>query len=102
MVKRLRNDQKKVANFEMGSKPIQKWDVGLIKVVSEFLFVHPKCHFLASKDGHFWQKCPYSGTKKWHFGCRNQNSETTFISPTSPKNDGIVFGFKCSPLLDGF
>ena len=25
-----------------------------------------------------------------------------FISPTSPKNDGIAFGFKRFPLLDGF
>ena len=48
------------------------------------------------------QKWPHSGTKKWHFGCPNKNSETTFISPTSPKNDGIAFGFKCLPLLDGF
>ena len=32
----------------------------------------------------------------------NENSDTTFISPTSPKNDGIAFGFKCLPLLDGF
>ena len=47
-----------------------------------------------AKDGHFWQKCPYSGTKKWHFRCPNKNSFSTFISPTSPKNDGITFGFK--------
>ena len=41
-------------------------------------------------------------TKKWHFGCPNQNSENTFISSTSPKNDGIAFGFERLPLLDGF
>ena len=33
-------------------------DVGLIKVVSDFLFGHPKCHFWARKDGHFCQKWP--------------------------------------------
>ena len=26
--------------------------------------------------------------QKWHFGCPNKNSETTFISPTSPKIEG--------------
>ena len=31
-----------------------------------------------------------------------QNSETTFISPTSPKKHGIAFGFQRSPLLDCF
>jgi len=76
-------------------------DVGLIKVVSEFSSGHPKCHFWAHKDGHFCQKCPYLGTKKWHFGCPNENSKTTFISPTSPKNDGIAYDFKRLPLLDG-
>ena len=50
----------------------------------------------------FCQKCPFSGTKKWHFGCPNKNSETTFISPTSPKIDGIAFRFKRVPLLEGY
>ena len=40
--------------------------------------------------------------KKWHFECRNGNFKTTFISPTSLKNDGIAVGFKRFPLLDGF
>ena len=31
-----------------------------------------------------------------------QNSETTIISPTSPKNDGIGFRLKRLPLLEGF
>ena len=26
-----------------------------------------KCHFLALENGHFWQKCPFSNAKKWHF-----------------------------------
>ena len=29
------------------------------KVVSEFLFRHPKCHFYNPKNGHFVQKCPF-------------------------------------------
>ena len=41
-------------------------------------------------------------TQKWHFGCRNENFKTTFISPTSLKNNGIAFGFKRFPLLGGF
>ena len=44
----------------------------------------------------------FSGSKKWHFVCPNENSFATFISPTSPKNDGIAFGFKRLPLLGGF
>ena len=46
--------------------------------------------------------CPLLGTKKWHFECPNKNSESTFISQTSPKNDGIDFSFMRLPLLDGF
>ena len=49
--------------------------------------------------GHFWQKCPSLSAQKWHFGCPDENSETTFISPTSPKNDGIAFDFKRLRLL---
>ena len=77
-------------------------DVGLIKVVSELLFGHPKCHFFVPEDGHFWQKCPSLRAQKWHFRCPNKSSETSFISPTSPKNDGIGFRFKRLPLLGGF
>ena len=77
-------------------------EVRLIKVVSELSFGHPKCHFWAYKDGHFCQKCPFLGTKKWHFGCPNESSETTLIIPTSPKNDKITFGFNCLPLLNRF
>ena len=40
--------------------------------------------------------------QKWHFGCPNETLKTTFISPTTPKNDGIAFGFKRLPLLGGF
>ena len=37
-----------------------------------------------------------------NLGCPNENSETTIISPTSPKNDGIAFGFKRFQLLNMF
>ena len=37
-----------------------------------------------------------------NFGCPNENSETTIISPTSPKNDEIVFCFKRLPLFGWF
>ena len=32
-------------------------NVGLIKVVLEFLFGHSKCHFFVPENDHFWQKC---------------------------------------------
>ena len=32
----------------------------------------------------------------------DENSKTTFISPTSPKNYGTAFGSKRLPLLNGF
>ena len=35
-------------------------------------------------------------------GYWNKNSETTFLSPTPPKNDGMAFCFKRLPLLEGF
>ena len=48
---------------KMGLKPkaISSFlgDVGLIKVVLEFSFGHPKCHFFVPENGHFWQKCPF-------------------------------------------
>ena len=96
------NPSKSGKRLQQKAIPSFLGDVGLIKVVSEFLWGHPKCHFWAPKDGHFCQKCPFSGTKKWHSGCPHKNSETTFISPTSPKNDGIAFCFKRLPLLEGF
>ena len=34
----------------------------------------------------FW---PFWGYQKWHFGCPNQNSETTFKDQTSPQNPQI-------------
>ena len=40
--------------------------------------------------------------EKLHFACPNENSETTLISPTSPKNAGIAFCFTRLPLLEGF
>ena len=58
--------------------------------------IRNSCDVFVPKHGYFWQKM---GTKKWHFGCPNENSKTTFISPTSPKNNGIAFGFKRLPLL---
>ena len=46
---------------------------------------HPPKKFWALKDGHYCRKCPSLRAQKWHFGCPKENSETTFISPTSPK-----------------
>ena len=77
-------------------------DVGLIKEVSEFLLGHLNCHISVPKNGHLWQKWPSLCAQKWHFECPTGNFETTFISPTSPKNDGVDFSSKHLPLLDGF
>ena len=55
------------------------------KVVSVFLFPHPKCHFLALENGHFCRKCPFSCAKKWHFGSRNKKTDTTFYCQLPPK-----------------
>ena len=58
--------------------------------------------FFLPEYGHFCQKCPSLCAQKWHFGYPNKNSFATFISLTSPKNDGIVFGFRRFLLLDWF
>ena len=73
-----------------------------MKVVSEFLFWHQKVPFFVPENGHFCQKCPPLRAQKWHFGCPNESSETTCISPTSPKNGEFDFSSKHLPLLDGF
>ena len=68
-------------------------DVGLITVVSEFPFGHPKCHFFVPEYGTKWLKRPFWGYQKWHFGCPNQNSEITFIDlipPQNPHRDTLV------------
>ena len=92
----------KFLTFQISPLKVKPPNVGVIKVVLKFSSGYPKWHFWAHKDGHFWQKCPYWGTKKWYFGCPNENSFATFISPTSPKNDGIAFGFKRLSLLGWF
>ena len=74
----------------MFSKPTKKWQ--MLKTKGNSIF------FERVKKGTFAK----SDQKKWHFRCPNKNSETTFISPTSPKNDGIVFDFRRSQVLDGF
>ena len=60
-------------------------DVGVKKVVSVFRFGHSKTHFWAPKNGHFCQKCPFSGAQKWDFECPNPKSETTFSRQHPPK-----------------
>ena len=49
-----------------------------------------------------WALLVFPGAQKWDLQRPNKKTETTFKSPTSPKNDGISFGFKRLPLLDGF
>ena len=61
------------------------------KVVSVFRFGHSKTHFRAPKNGHFCQKCPFSGAQKWDFECPNPKSETTFSRQHPPKMVEQVF-----------
>ena len=77
-------------------------DIGIIKVAKEFSFGYLKYRFLVPQYGHFCQKCPSLCVQKCHFGYPNENSFATFINPTSPKNDGIAFGFKHLTLLGWF
>ena len=58
--------------------------------------------FSVPEYGHFCHKCQSLRAQKWHLGCSNVKTKTTFISPTSPKIIGIAFGFKGSAHLDGF
>ena len=51
--------------------------------------------FKAVKNAHLY-------VPKMALRVTNLNSETTFISPTTPKIDKIAFCFKCLPLSDGF
>ena len=65
----------------------------------EFWFGHSKCHFFGLKDGHFWQKWPFSDHKKWHFQWPNRNSKKTFIVQTFPKYGPYDFYFVNLSLL---
>ena len=55
--------------------------------------------FFGLKDGHFWQKGPFSDHKKWHFQWPNQNSKNTFIVQTFPKYGPYDFYFVNLSLL---
>ena len=56
-----------------------------LQVISVFLFQRPKCHFLALENGHFWQKCPFSSAKKWHFERPHFKTESKNLAKHPPK-----------------
>ena len=56
----------------------------------------------APQNDHFCQKCPSWGLEKWHFQCRYEKSETTFIRQTIPKNEVYDLWFHFWPLLHAF
>ena len=58
-------------------------------------FLHPVTHVTAGYT------TVYENMQQCQLILPDENSETTFISPTSPKNDGIAFDFKRLPLSDG-
>ena len=49
------NPSKSGKHLKLKSIPSFLEHVGVIKVISEFSFRHPKCHFWARKEGHFCQ-----------------------------------------------
>ena len=55
------------------------------KLFSIFSFGHPKCHFFVPKIVHLWQKCLFSGAKKWYFGWPKLKTKTTFSCQHPPK-----------------
>ena len=55
------------------------------KVVLEFWFGHPKCQFWYPQNGQNTPFYPFWGYQKWHFGCPNQSSKTTFQYKLAPK-----------------
>ena len=86
----------------MGSKPIQKWWTLKTKSNSNILggcrayksglriFVcAPEVPFFGILRWALLAKVPIFGYKTWHFGCPNENSETTFKSPKS-LNDTLM------------
>ena len=58
------------------------WSPFLVWDTQSTIFWYPKL-------GTFGKSAHFQVQKKWHFGCPNENSETTFISPTFPKNNGF-------------
>ena len=44
-----------------------------------------KCHFMALENRHFWQKCPFSSAKKWHFGRPNLRTDSKNPAKHPPK-----------------
>ena len=48
-------------------------------------FGRSKCHFLALESGHFWQKCPFSSAKKWHFERPDLKTESKNLAKHPPK-----------------
>ena len=87
------NPPKSAKFFKPKAIPSFLEDIGLIKVEFEFSFGYLKCHFFIPEYVPFYQKCPSLRAQKCLFGYSNENSNTTFISQTSPKNDGIAFTF---------
>ena len=52
------NPSKSSKRLKLKSIPSILGDVGLIKVVSVFLFGHSKCHFFVPKSGQFGKSAP--------------------------------------------
>ena len=48
-------------------------------------FGRSKWNFLAFENGHFWQKCPFSSAKKWHFERPNLRTDSKNLAKHPPK-----------------
>ena len=62
---------------------------------------HSKVCFWVIKNGHFWQKCPFSIAKKWHFQRPNLRTDSKNLAKHPPKWLGrhLVHAFR---FLGGF
>ena len=55
----------------------------------EILIRAPKVPYLVPRIRRKWVVFALLGTKKWDFGCPNQNSETTFRDPKHQQNQHL-------------
>ena len=80
-------DKNRFLGVQNGSQSVEMGILGgvfVMKVVLEFWFGHPKCHFWYPQND---QKGSFWGYQKWHGAwCPNQNSESTFIDQNHPQN----------------
>ena len=74
---------------EEGSQGVSLWVLGVVWISKSGLGIltrAPEVPFFVPPKRQKWAVFAVWGYKKWHFGCLNQNSETTFRDPNHPQN----------------